>query len=225
MPEYTGYIHERCGFDLKLLKDKNAIVVQETCEDGRPHYHFWLNDPRKEGGLRKWFCQHFAEDRGAKAYSLKLCDSSKKESYFRYICKGEDEESKPNVIHNAPRIDVDKYHKLYYAPENHGKTKGTKKQQAFSFTLVEVFKEKHLNEYTDSYLVDHYNKYSPYELRSRRMEFLSKVVITTLDAHTKVIDPFIIKRFVLLLESRFNHEAFKADMSSKIADSIMLFGN
>ena len=226
MPEYTGYIHQRCEFDLKLLKDKNCIVVEELCEDGvTPHYHFWLNDHRKEAGLRTWFVEHFSPTRGAKSYSLKLCDPEKKESYFRYMCKGTGETSEPIIIYNASRIDTATYHKQYYETQQKHKGKNLNRKPAFAVTLCQIFEEKHKQIYEDSYLIDHSDRYTPGMFKLRRLKYLAKIVISSLNAETKILDEFIIKRFVLMLENRFNHDAFAEEFSQKIAEGICTFGN
>lgn len=235
--EYTGYWHDRANKPpkdgetfpsvLDRFKGLHCVIVQETCKDGSFHWHYWVKDWRTESGFRNYITGKKQCDlnpnRGAKAYSLKRCDPSRRDEFYRYLMKGDGKDSKPVVVMNVPRIDTDAYHQAFYLPENAGVSKGTKKAPSFSFTLCEIFQEKYLGQYQNKYLIDHSGRYSETQLKERRYKFLAGVVIDTLDAHTKILDQFIVKRFVLLLENRFNHEAFRRDAAASVALDCLSF--
>ena len=228
MPEFIGYFHERSKFDVNLFKTYNAFVVQEFCKDDGIHHHFWIKTDHALTKTRKWLTDNMSNDRGHKAYSIKLSDPEQFDKYLKYCAKGVDEATQPVVIHNAPRHDFAKLHDEYWST-NKQFTKVSKdnptrnSKPAFAKHLITVFENKYLEEYKNNYVTDWTNKYHYREFNTRRYEYLANIVMKELDAETKVFDAFILKRFVLLIENRFNPEDIRSKLSKQIADSINTF--
>lgn len=71
------------------------ICVKEVSGDNH-HVHVILDSVKSIKVLRSSLTRAFPECVGNKGYSLKLCDDNY-DAYIRYICKGEDVNTPPNV--------------------------------------------------------------------------------------------------------------------------------
>lgn len=62
-----------------------------------PHVHVYFESEKKLAALRKDFTRKFPGNTGNGGYSLKECDDDI-EAYGRYLCKGPDKETQPDVV-------------------------------------------------------------------------------------------------------------------------------
>lgn len=94
-------VSENDSSDLNAWLTQNAtsyFVVKEFGTPGEnPHYHAVLCSSAKTASLRQSFRRAFPNHKGNGAYSLKECDEDV-EGYGRYMCKGADRDSLPDVI-------------------------------------------------------------------------------------------------------------------------------
>lgn len=76
----------------------NHFVVREHGSDSEnPHMHAVLFSAQKIASLRQSFRRKFPQHTGNSSYSLKECNEDV-EAYGRYLCKGGDRESMPDVV-------------------------------------------------------------------------------------------------------------------------------
>lgn len=212
-----------------------SLVVHENDGSENPHYHAAFSRPTKIGRTRELMIgknYEFLAKRGNGAYSLKYMDETKEDEYVRYIMKCDRRRSldefcsymSGKLINHTDRTleDLHQAHEEYWRKNDELKEKPQKKTTSFSKHLVDVFASKYLEQYEREYLTDNYDGF-PSDHKRRRLVFLSEVVLKELDAETRVFDQFIVKRFVCLLENRFNPE-FRWKYANAVADSIIDFG-
>lgn len=213
-----------------------SIVVHENDGSENPHYHAAFSRPTKIGRTRELMIgknYEFLAKRGNGAYSLKYMDETKEDEYVRYIMKCDRRRSldefcsymEGKLINTTDRTleDLHQAHESYWNKNAELKdVTHAKKTTSFSKHLVDVFTSKYLKQYEREFLNNDHDGFAS-DHKRRRLVFLSGVVLNELDAETKVFDQFIVKRFVMLLENRFNPE-FRGKYASAVADSIMDFG-
>lgn len=75
------------------------FVVREfgSASSENPHVHVYFESDKKLDALRKDFRRKFPDNTGNGGYSLKECDSDI-EAYGRYMCKGVDRDTQPDVF-------------------------------------------------------------------------------------------------------------------------------
>lgn len=84
------------------------LVVREFGKEGdNLHYHGLCN--ARINSLRTFFKRNL--EGGNKRWSVKKTDGNA-ESCFRYLCKGADEDTPPDIVFST--VDHDKYHQEYY---------------------------------------------------------------------------------------------------------------
>ncbi len=214
-----------------------CLVVYENAGSENPHYHAAFERPTKIGRTRELFVgktyEHLSR-RGNGAYSLKYMDESKEDEFVRYLMKCErrmpfDEFSsymEGKLINSTHRTleDLHHAHMEFWQKNQELRSDSTnKKAPTFSKHLVDVFTSNYLEQYMRQYINnDNYDGFAS-DHKRRRLEFLAKIVLKELNAETKVFDLFIVKRFVLLLENKFN-PTFSSKFASQVATSIMDFG-
>lgn len=76
---------------------KSFFVVKESHAGENPHIHVYFTSCKKISAVRKDFQRKFPANRGNAGYSLKVCDDDV-DAYGRYMCKGVDKETLPDVM-------------------------------------------------------------------------------------------------------------------------------
>lgn len=79
-----------------LASDSGAYMVVREKHDDNPHFHVVLHSKKKIQPLRMSFRRKFPELSGNGGYSITLVRDLDK--YHRYICKGSDRETEPDVV-------------------------------------------------------------------------------------------------------------------------------
>lgn len=72
------------------------VVREPGSNNENPHVHVYFESEKKLAALRKDFQRKFPSNAGNGGYSLKECDDDI-DAYGRYMCKGLDKESMPDV--------------------------------------------------------------------------------------------------------------------------------
>lgn len=82
-----------------LSNNASAFFVVKEFGDAKenPHYHAVLYASAKTASLRQSFRRAFPAHKGNGSYSLKECDEDT-DGYGRYICKGADRDSLPDIV-------------------------------------------------------------------------------------------------------------------------------
>lgn len=76
---------------------KTYFVVRENHDGENPHVHAYFSSEKKLSAIRKDFQRKFPANGGNGGYSLKECDDDV-EAYGRYMCKGPDKDTLPDVV-------------------------------------------------------------------------------------------------------------------------------
>lgn len=100
-----------------LTQDGGAYLVVKEKHDDNPHFHIVLHSKKKIQPLRMSFRRKFPEHSGNGGYSIiPVRDLDK---YHRYICKGADRETEPDVVgSNGMRYGADsirEWHARYWS--------------------------------------------------------------------------------------------------------------
>lgn len=155
MPQLALRIDYReCFYDriLSILcLASRYFAVTETSEDGgNPHIHAILYTDKKLPAVRKAIQRLFPEERGNGFYSIKECDQDI-EAYMRYMCKGSDSKSMPNILGYCGleynKSAIESWHEQYWVNNqslqvNKKKRKAAKEQGTITEILEKVCKEK-----------------------------------------------------------------------------------
>lgn len=209
------------------------IFVREDSGDNI-HYHGYIENDLKISRTRKIITDNLKR-RGNGAYSLKEYDEKKGCDYFQYMFKLDKEHDYDSFVsflkvYNTLDWTMEQcfeHHKNYWKTNKTLKeTKETTKRPiAFAKILVESFKNKYLNEFEMRYKTQlPSSDMSRLDFEQTRYEWLADVVMRELDAETKVFDEYIVKRFVLLLENRFNPGHIRNKIAKGVARNIRAFG-
>lgn len=84
------------------------FVVKENHDGENPHVHAYLESDKKLPALRKDFQRKFPGNQGNAGYSLKLCNDDV-EAYGRYMCKGADRDTLPDVVARQGLVYTDEW--------------------------------------------------------------------------------------------------------------------
>lgn len=101
--------------DVIGLVDSDMFLVREVGEEGRPHYQGLIYaEPTKEAlkGLRNKITR-VLKIKGNRSYSV--AEAPEPEGYIRYLCKGTDADTQPEVLLNSRAVDVAAGHADYWA--------------------------------------------------------------------------------------------------------------
>lgn len=88
-----------------LSRFESFFVVREGVSN--PHVHMWLSGDKEYAAVRKDIQRSFA-GAGNGFYSLKRCDSDYVD-YYRYMCKGEEQGSLPDVCFRQGLLFTDEW--------------------------------------------------------------------------------------------------------------------
>ena len=114
------------------------LVVKESHDGENPHVHVYLESDKKLAALRKDFQRKFPGNQGNAGYSLKECNDDI-EAYGRYMCKGKDKESMPDVIGRQGLLYTDEWvkdsHDQYWV--NNDALMSNKRKRACMGNVVE----------------------------------------------------------------------------------------
>lgn len=112
------------------------FVVCEVASGENPHYHVYFESEKKLAALRKDWQRKFPG--GNSGYSLKLCDDDVA-AYGRYMCKGADKESMPDVHARQGLLYTDEWvkdmHDQYWV--NNASLMANKRKRAAMGNVVE----------------------------------------------------------------------------------------
>lgn len=143
--EYALRVHE-VGEDIrekvvKYVSDtQGSVFLVREYMAARPHYQAYIRCEVKLDALRKRFKNQFPEIKGNKFYSLAVV--TKPTEYLRYLCKGSDKDSLPDVVHHCGlvQLDIPSEHKLYWEANECLKNKSRTKKLGLFEQLVEFSK-------------------------------------------------------------------------------------
>lgn len=114
------------------------LVVKESHAGENPHVHVYMESDKKLAALRKDFQRKFPGNQGNAGYSMKECNDDI-DAYGRYMCKGADKESSPDVIARQGLLYTDEWvkdmHDQYWV--NNASLMSNKRKRANMGNVVE----------------------------------------------------------------------------------------
>jgi len=118
------------------------LVVFEQAANENDHVHVVLYTEKRLDALRKSFKRAFPEKTGNGGYSVKACDDDV-DAYMRYMCKGADEHSQPEVwCRQGLEYSVEKVvsaHEAYWV--NNAALQQNKRKRVKTNTIVEELEQ------------------------------------------------------------------------------------
>lgn len=116
------------------------IVAHETADGENPHIHAIFTSTKTLKACRSHFARFCPDHKGNQAYSLKECDDDF-EAYIRYICKGADRNSPPEIwTHQGLDYSADVIaaaHLAYYVNQDAVKENAAKRRKVEGANIVE----------------------------------------------------------------------------------------
>lgn len=179
-PKYVDFIKKHTFSALVCFEDQDDEVQ-------RDHLHAVITLRSAQGksvSVKTWraiMVKNHPELVGNSMYSIRL--NTDTEANYRYVCKGKDENTMPNIQLKPINFNVEAYHKAYWEV-NKQITKPSTKKNKGSFVLLcyEAVKEK----------------YPDYEFHNNlydRMKVFD-ILMAMLGKHSKTLDAMIVKRLL-----------------------------
>lgn len=133
-----GYSFRVTGdFDDQMKTLENAFIVKEFSDKEKEHYHGLVEVNVTRQTVLNWLKAALGDkfQKGNKFYSIKTTDDT--EAARRYLSKGKDVDTLPNVIVNGIGFNPTDYHKQYWDINTSLKTKKKKDNR----TAKQMFKD------------------------------------------------------------------------------------